>query len=105
MERNFFRFIGITAVGTVILLGMAGCNTLQSIEISREPVRTVYGQGQELDRSGLVVMGHFKKDSREVTNERGLQIFGYDPGKPGRQTVTVAMKKRSAVFTVTVAPA
>jgi hypothetical protein len=104
MKRNIFTFFGIALAGAAIALGMAGCNTLQSLEISREPVRTVYGQGQELDRSGLVVMGHFKKDSREVTNERGLRISGYDPGKPGRQTVMVTMKKQSAVFTVTVAP-
>jgi hypothetical protein len=29
---------------------MGGCNTLQSIEVSREPTRTVYEQGQKLDR-------------------------------------------------------
>jgi hypothetical protein len=96
-------FLGIIAVG-VITFGLAGCNTLQSIEVSRKPSRTVYGQGQELDRSGLVVTGHFKKDSREVTTEKGLYISGYDPGRPGRQTVTVTMKKRSAAFTVTVVP-
>jgi hypothetical protein len=95
--------LGIMTGGVVITLGMAGCNTLQSIEVIREPARTVYGQGQELDRSGLVVTGHFKKDSREVTNEGGLRISGYDPGRPGRQVVTVTMKKRSASFTVTVA--
>jgi hypothetical protein len=102
--------LGLIAAGTAITLGLAGCNTLQSIEVSREPVRRVYGQGQELDSSGLVVMGHFEKDSREVTAEQGLRISGYDPGKPGRQTVTVTMKKglfstrKSASFTVTVAP-
>jgi hypothetical protein len=104
-RKPFASLLGIIAAGAVITAGLGGCNTLQSIEINREPSRTVYGQGQELDRSGLVVTGHFKKDSREVTNERSLQISGYDKGKPGKQTVTVAMRNQSAAFTVTVVPA
>jgi hypothetical protein len=96
--------IGIAALAGIIGLGLAGCNTLQSIEVSREPARTVYGQGQELDRLGLVVTGYFKKDSREVTNERNLRILGYDKDKPGEQTVTVIMKKQSTSFTVRVVP-
>jgi hypothetical protein len=104
MKRSTGSFIGIIVIGTAISLGVAGCNTLQSIEVSREPARTVYGQGQELDRSGLAVTAHYKKDSREV-DERSLQISDYDKGKPGTQTVTVAMQGKSAVFTVTVVPA
>ncbi|GHV90898.1 hypothetical protein AGMMS50268_14010 [Spirochaetia bacterium] len=96
------RILGIIAIGAAIMVGLSGCNTLQTIEVSTAPARTVYGQGQELDRSGLVVMGHFKKDSREVTNES--QVSGYDPGKPGEQTVTVTVKKQSATFKVTVVP-
>jgi hypothetical protein len=103
MKRNMFKCIGITAAWAVIMACLAGCNTLQSIEVSREPAQTVYGQGQELDRSGLTVTAHYKKDSREV-NGGSLQISGYDKGKPGKQTVTVTIQGKSAAFTVTVVP-
>jgi hypothetical protein len=96
--------LGIIAAGAVTMAGLGGCNTLQSIEVSREPVRTVYGQGQELDRSGLAVTAYYRKNSEVVPNTASLQISGYDKGKPGTQTVTVTMKKQSATFTVTVVP-
>jgi predicted small secreted protein len=104
MKREQNVFISFAVLMLAAIFTLAGCNTLQSIEVIREPARTVYGQGQELDRSGLGVMAHYKKDSKEV-NERSLQISGYDKGKPGKQTVIVAMEGKSASFTVTVVPA
>ncbi|GHV79521.1 hypothetical protein AGMMS49944_13120 [Spirochaetia bacterium] len=100
------RIVGIIAIGAVIMAGLSGCNTLQSIEVSTAPVQTVYGQGQRLDTSGLVVMGHFKKDSRDITNDpkNRPSISGYDTATPGVQTVTVTVKKQSAAFKVTVVP-
>jgi hypothetical protein len=101
-KKSLISLLGIIATGAVIMAGLAGCNTLQSIEVSKEPARTVYGQGQQLDISGLAVMAHYKKNSEEVTSS--LQISGYNPGQPGQQTVTVILKKQSATFTVTVVP-
>jgi hypothetical protein len=95
--------IGIAAAGAVTA-GLAGCNTLQSIELSRGPARTVYGQGQELDPSGIAVTAHYKKDSRTAAVS-SLRISGYDKGRPGEQTVTVTLERQSAAFTVTVVPA
>jgi hypothetical protein len=100
--KNMTRILGAIAIGAVIMAGLGGCNTLQSIEVSSVPAQTVYGQGPELSRSGLVVMGYFKKDSREVTNE--VTVSGYDKARPGEQAVTVTMKGQSAVFTVKVVP-
>ncbi|MDR3201400.1 MAG: bacterial Ig-like domain-containing protein [Spirochaetales bacterium] len=102
-ERPLVSLLGIIAIGVIITIGLGGCNTLQSIVVSREPARTVYGQGQELDRSGLAVMAHYKKNS-EAPNISSLRFSGYDKGKPGQQTVTVTLKKQSAAFTVTVVP-
>jgi uncharacterized protein YkuJ len=103
--------IGIAVLAAVISLGLMGCNTLQSIEVSRKPARTVYGQGQNLDTSGLEVMAHYKKNS-ETANAASLQISGYDKNRPGEQTVTVTMNAKSGLvssqakntFTVTVVP-
>jgi hypothetical protein len=104
--KNTIKLFGITAIVAVIMVSLGGCNTLQSIEVTKEPTRLVYGQGQELSISGMVVTGQFKKDSRDVTNE--VSTSGYNKDKAGQQTVTVSMKAGSKTvsntFTVTVVP-
>ncbi|MDR0720969.1 MAG: bacterial Ig-like domain-containing protein [Treponema sp.] len=109
--KGFVRLLGIIAIGTVITIGVPGCNTLQSITL-QPPARTVFGQGQELDTSGLAVTANYKKNSETVANTGPLQISGYDKNRPGKQTITVTMNARSGLvsstasntFTVTVVP-
>ncbi|GHV24518.1 hypothetical protein AGMMS4952_00250 [Spirochaetia bacterium] len=88
------------------MAGLSGCNTLQTVEISGKPARIVYGLGQDFDTAGLVVMGHFKKDSRDITNDpkNRPSISGYNAATPGVQTVMVTVKKQSTTFKVTVVP-
>ena len=92
-----------TIASAVILTSLGGCNTLQSIEVKKEPTRTVYGQGQELDRSGLIITAHYKNNSEDVMNST-LQISGYNKERPGKQTVTVTLKNQKTTFVVTVVP-
>jgi len=95
----------------VMAAAPAGCNTLQSIEVSREPDKIVYGQGQALKIEGLLVTARYKKGNTEEAGPGGLRFTGYEPGKTGEQTVTVTMKgkwpsaPKSADFTVNVVPA
>jgi hypothetical protein len=101
----------IIAIGALIVIGMTGCNTLQSIAV-QPPARTVFGQGQELDTSGLTVTATYKKSTETVTNTGSLVIIGYDKNRPGEQTITVTMNAKSGLsrsqasntFTVTVVP-
>ncbi|GHT08960.1 hypothetical protein FACS189426_05910 [Bacteroidia bacterium] len=82
-----------------------------SIKITKEPAKTVYGQGQELNPTGLEVMKEYKKNS-ELADTRSLKYTGYNGNKPGKQTVTVVFTQEgffkstslSATFTVTVVP-
>jgi len=89
---------------------MAGCNTLQSIEIYRAPDKTVYGQGQALDTAGIGVTAYYKKGNTDDVPPYGLRVSGYDQGSAGEQAVTVTMngkwpsKPQSANFTVNVIP-
>jgi hypothetical protein len=109
--KRFYRSLGIIAMGATSIIGVSGCNTLQSIEV-QPPERTVFGQGQELDISGLAVTANYKKNSETVANPGSLQISGYDKNRPGEQTITVAMNARSGLvssrasntFTVRVVP-
>jgi hypothetical protein len=102
--------LGIIAIGALIMTGLAGCNTLQSIEVSQVPTKTVYGQGQELDTSGLAVTAYYDKKAQKGKDAAAssLQISGYDNSRPGEQTVTVTMREKkqtaTTTFTVTVVP-
>jgi hypothetical protein len=110
MKRPY-QLLAIIAAGAVITTGLMGCNTLQSIAV-QPPGRTVFGQGQELDISGLAVTANYKKNSETVANPGSLQITGYDKNRPGKQTITVSMNAKSGLvrseasdtFTVTVVP-
>jgi hypothetical protein len=109
--QKLYKLFGIIVIGAVVMAGLAGCNTLQSIAV-QAPARTVFGQGQELDMSGLAVTANYKKNSETVTNTGALQITGYDKNRPGEQTITVTMNTKSGLvsskasdtFTVTVVP-
>jgi hypothetical protein len=94
--------LGIIAIGAVIMAGVAGCNTLQSIESAgagADGVRAVSGAGQR--GSG----GHGALQEEQRRGESGFAaILCYDKGKTGQQTVTVTLQKQSATFTVTVVP-
>jgi len=100
-------FLSAIAVG-VIMVSLAGCNTLQSIEISRMPERTMIGQGQSLDPAGLAVTVIRSRDTEVISDARGMAISGFDPTIPGQQTVTVTYgrgrRAQTATFTVTVVP-
>ncbi|MDR3123777.1 MAG: bacterial Ig-like domain-containing protein [Treponema sp.] len=104
------RLYAVT-IGVVIAISLAGCNTLQSIAV-QPPSRTVFGQGQELDTSGLAVTANYKKNTETVANTDSLLISGYDKNRPGEQTITVTMNAKSGLvsskasntFTVTVIP-
>jgi len=102
------RVVFIFAIVIGAAISLTGCNTLQSIEISRGPERTVIGQGQALDPSGLAVTVIRSRDSEVIADARGMEITGFDSTRPGQQTVTVSYGRgrnaQSATFTVTVVP-
>ena len=102
------RVVFIFAIVIGAAISLTGCNTLQSIEISRGPERTVIGQGQALDPSGLAVTVIRSRDTEVIADARGMSISGFNPAMAGEQTVTVTYgrgrRTRSATFTVTVVP-
>jgi hypothetical protein len=109
--KNLKKMLGVIAVGAVIAVGLAGCNTLQSIAVARPPVQTVFGQGQDMDPSGLTVTANYKKNSETVAYPGSLRVEGYDKDRPGEQTITVTLDAQSGLsrssasdtYTVTVA--
>ena len=75
----------------------------KAIEISSLPVKTEYYQGEDIDKNGLTVRVTYVDDSTELITA-GYQLSGYDANTPGKQTVTVTYKNKTASFEVNVLP-
>jgi hypothetical protein len=87
-----------------LLCAAVGCKTLEVIEIINVPYKTVYGQGEDLDLSGLTVVGTYSDDSNKRIEVSPSQISGYDKNRTGEQNVSVNISGASASFRVTVKP-
>jgi hypothetical protein len=72
----------------------------------------MFGQGQDLDTTGMTITANYKKNSETITDTRYLQITGYDKNRPGEQTIIVTMNAKSGfvssqasdTFKITVVP-
>jgi hypothetical protein len=99
--KKLTRSFGIIAGSALIILTMAACNTLQSIEVQKEPTKAVYGQGQSLNTAGLIVRANYKKSSEEITNPGSLKISPNVLTKPGEETVTITFTAKTGLLTRT----
>ena len=77
--------------------------TLRSIEISKEPTKTKYIEGQDLETAGLEVTAIYSDNSRETLAERDYTVEGY-VSTPGTHIITVTYQNLTADFEVTVEP-
>ncbi|MDR2375656.1 MAG: bacterial Ig-like domain-containing protein [Treponema sp.] len=86
-------FFYVIVIGVATVLVAAGCVSFQSIEVIRPPNRTIYGQGQEFDRSGMVVNGITRKGEIKLVPDSRIRVSGYDKTMPGVQIVFVTYNK------------
>lgn len=75
-------------------------NRVISIEITHQPVITVYLIGNKLDLTGMVVMATWL--SGATTEVVDYRVSGYNPEQPGEQIVTVEFEDSSDTFIVLV---
>jgi hypothetical protein len=81
---------------------ISGCTTFQSIALT-PPAKTVFGQGEEFSSQGLQVTGLTKKgEIRNLSGNARIRVSGYNPDRPGEQTIVVDYRGIQAVYTVTV---
>ena len=74
---------------------------VSSIQITKQPNKTTYQQGEELDSTGLQVTAKLSDNTTcDVSGE--IRLSGYDKNKIGKQTVTVSYLDQTATFEVTV---
>jgi hypothetical protein len=96
----------ILFVPVLVLTGIlfTGCASVTSIVITSGPRKTVYGQGQDLDLTGLTVNGTYSNDKVKPVRVTAANITGYNKHQSGEQTVTIRSGEGSATFRVTVKP-
>ena len=70
------------------------------IEITSQPTKTVYNQGDTLDKSGLVVTATYDDESTEDVTSRCT--YTVDMNKVGEQAVQVTYKGQSTSFNITI---
>lgn len=74
---------------------------LDSIIVSRQPNKTTYEYGEELNTEGLELTLTYSDDTTKNVAS-GYTVSGYDSKKAGEQTLTVAYGGKTASFDVTV---
>lgn len=76
---------------------------LVSIEVASLPSKTIYYPGEELDLTGLSVIGHYEDGT--LFPETGYTVSGFDSNAPAeRQPIAVTVEDKTAVFHVEVRP-
>jgi hypothetical protein len=83
---------------------LPGCKTLDSVTMQSAPFKTVYGQGEDLDLTGLIVMGTYSDDSYRQVQVSPANISGYDKHRPGMQNLIINLKGNTLYFSVEVKP-
>lgn len=75
-------------------------NGLESIEVTREPSKTVYNVGDELDTTGIVVTAYYHDGTRREITDFTVGDVSFD--EIGSKTVTVSYGGKTARFTAQV---
>ncbi len=73
---------------------------LTGIEISKQPTKTTFNTGDELDTTGLVLTLKYNNGSTKTT-DAGFTVSGYDTNTAGEQTITVTYQGFTATYKVT----
>ncbi|MDG4840302.1 immunoglobulin-like domain-containing protein [Micromonospora parva] len=97
-KPNYDLALGVIRHGNIFALTQAEHAALRgadptSIAVRTPPARTSYVLGEALDLTGLVVTADYTDGVRDevlLAGHGGYLVSGYDPHKPGRQTVTVS---------------
>ncbi|HFJ9404216.1 TPA: carbohydrate-binding protein [Bacillus paranthracis] len=79
--------------------------TLDSIDITKQPAKTVYRIGESLDITGMVVTGTYIDGSTRVEEVRASDVSGFDSSTAAAsQKLTVKVRGKTATYTVEIKP-
>jgi len=95
-------FAALCAVGTGSCVNPGDSKTLQSIDVTKQPVKTQYNLNDTLDTTGMVVTATYSDGSTEAIT--GYTTSGFSSTTTGSKTITVSYKGKTTTFTVMVNP-
>lgn len=79
--------------------------TLNSIDITKSPAKTVYRIGESLDLTGMVVTGTYIDGSTRVEEVRPSDVSGFNSSTAAAsQKLTVKVRDKTATYTVEIKP-
>lgn len=79
--------------------------TLDSIDITKQPAKTVYRIGESLDITGMVVTGTYIDGSTRVEEVRASDVSGFNSSTAAAsQKLTVKVRGKTATYTVEIKP-
>ncbi|KON83531.1 hypothetical protein AF332_27680 [Sporosarcina globispora] len=79
--------------------------TLNSIELTKQPAKTVYRIGENLDITGMEVTGTYIDGSTRVEEVRASDVSGFNSStEAASQTLTVTVGGKTATFPIEIKP-
>jgi len=73
-----------------------------SITMNQQPNKNIYYQGESLDLTGASITATNIDNSSQIINLKPSMVNGYDPNKPGKQSIMVTYEGYTTSFEVTV---
>ncbi len=87
---------------TTFVVTVEGPVLPSSIAVTKQPDKTDYQWGEELDLTGAELTAFYDDGTMETVAISPDMVSGYDPYKTGQQPLTVTYKGRTTTFVVTV---
>lgn len=79
--------------------------TLNSLELTKQPAKTVYHIGESLDITGMVVTGTYIDGSTRVEQIRSSDVSGFNSSTAvASQTLTVTVRGKTTTYLVEIKP-
>ena len=75
--------------------------TLEGLEITAQPTKTSYYQGEEFDPAGLAVSAVYNT-GKEALDPQAYTLSGFDSSTAGQKTITVTYEGKTQTITVNV---
>ena len=76
--------------------------SIEKIEIAREPEKTVYFIGDELDLGGLIVYAHYSDGTKVRLDKNEYTVSNLDTSIAGEKEITITHKVKTALLEVLV---
>ena len=82
-----------------VRVNRVGDATATSLEITKNPAKTTFGYGADLDLSGMEIKMHYDDGTYEMLEKSEYNVEGYDRFKVGEQELTISSVEQAGITT------